>query len=153
MIWSEPPTLEGNSLCVVFLAWHSRLLCNVKIFKWVHSIHLSLFFTIFWLKSESVGRSVVHKSLRPHGLSPSPGSSVHECIAIPFSRGTFSIQGLNPESPALQILYLLKGSPFWLRSKQFIQQLLQNLLCAVILTNGLQLWTKETNYFLSVMYQ
>ena len=44
MIWSEPPSLERNSLCVVFPAWHSRLLCNVKIFKWVHSIHLSLFF-------------------------------------------------------------------------------------------------------------
>ena len=54
--------------------------------------------------------SVMANSLRSHGLCSPLGSSVHgilqartlEGVAVPFSQGIFSSQGLNP-SPALQV--------------------------------------------------
>ena len=68
-------------------------------------------------KKESVSRSVVSDSLLLHRLLHSPpGSSVHgilqarilEWVAIPFSRGIFPTQGLNPGLlHCRQILYRL----------------------------------------------
>ena len=57
----------------------------------------------FYLSVKSVSLSVISDSLKLHGLSP-PGSSDHrilqarilEWVAIPFSRGIFLNQGLNP---------------------------------------------------------